>query len=775
MRTDFADSIKKGFIVNARYTVESVINRDILGFTYLVRDVNTGESFTLKEYFPEGIAERGDDLSVSVVSMDKVQLFEGGKNDFLNEARALNASLNENIVNVKTCFEFNNTAYYVNECFDSISLKDYINNSGGKISMSKARDIIYPVMNALAVLNNKGVHHLNISPDCIYITSNGVVKLGDFSTALVNYAVNSRRIDSVINYGFSSKELYSRNSNKGAYSDVYSLAAVIYTALTGIILPESIDRFDGEVINYPSSYGCDITSSEEAALKKALSVNAGDRYTDINSFRNALTSKAQPDFQSQSYQPAPQQTYNSALAPKKKSKFPKWIIPVAAAVVVTLIIGVAACAMLLSKPDPAKDFKYNLNSSGVTINKYIGKEDTAVIPSEIEGKPVEVIGANAFNGSPLEEIAIPSTVKTIEKGAFSNTVVTKINIPESVTEINEYAFKSSSIESITIPGSVKEISKYIFNECDKLTSVTLSDGVSKVGEYAFSGCKSLEDVKLPESLDTISSGAFSGCIGLKKISIPNHVSSIKSSAFSGCGELASLEAYGNSVSSKKGTFDAYVFSNCYKLKSITVPKSIKSLSKFFISSNKTIETVNMQEGLKQIGQNAFMFCNKLKKADIPHSVTSIGNSAFWGCESLKSYSIPLGVKVIKKYTFNQCKSFKEIYIPSTVKKVETGAFSNCTSVKKILIGYKIKNIGKYAFSGCNKIKSLVVPSRMKTIPRAAFFGMKGIKHLTIPKSIKKIKSSAFLSCKKLKTVYVAKKCKVNKYAFPYGVKVKRLK
>lgn len=783
-------ALNNGFIVNGRYHIDSVTGQNILGYTYLARDVNTNEVVFLKEFFPEGVSKRENDSSAALISDNKSALFTGGKSDFLNEARALSAVNNINIVNVKDVFECNNTAYYVTEYFEGISLKDYIINSGGKIAINQSRNIIYPLIDALGELHKNGIIHYNISPLNIYITNNGIVKLTDFSYSLINLASKERRLDSVISYGFSPKEMYSRNGQRGAFSDVYALAATLYSSVTGLMLPDAVDRFDGENISYPSDLGVEITPYEEAALKKALSINSPDRYPDMNSFKQELMNQNHIP-SPKSYQPAPgkysqpspsMNTANNAYvnytAPpsvqKKKGGFPKWIIPVVAVLVLAIAGGVIAGVIFLS-PNPAKDFKYSINGTGVVIEKYIGNEDKAEIPSEIEGKPVEIIGANSFYGSPLKEIVLPNTIKTIEKGAFSRTIITSLNIPESVTEIKENSFRDSSLESIVIPGSIKIIPNNAFSNSEKLKSVKLLSGVTKIGEYVFSSCYKLDDISLPDTLDTIETGAFSGCKGLKKITVPNHVSSIKTSAFTGCTELTAFEASGTSTSNSKGAFASYVFSSCNKLKIITIPKSIKTLSKYFISGNKVIETVKMQEGLKTIGNSAFSYCDKLKKADIPYSVSSIGSSAFWGCKKLKSVSIHSNIKVIKRFTFDGCKSLKSIYIPSTVKKVETLAFADCTSVKKILIGYKVKNIGKYAFSGCNKIKSLVVPSKMKTIGKAAFFGMKGLKSVVIPKSVKKIKSSAFLSSKKLKRVLVAKKCKVDKYAFPYRTKVRKIK
>lgn len=71
---------------------------------------------------------------------------------------------------------------------------------------------------------------------------------------------------------------------------------------------------------------------------------------------------------------------------------------------------------------------------------------------------------------------------------------------------------------------------------------------------------------------------------------------------------------------------------------------------------------HIREGVKVIGDCAFMLCKSLKNIDIPQSVTTIKKGAFYGCSSLTSINIPNSVTYIGYKAFGECSS-----LPSKIK------------------------------------------------------------------------------------------------------------
>ena len=86
-------------------------------------------------------------------------------------------------------------------------------------------------------------------------------------------------------------------------------------------------------------------------------------------------------------------------------------------------------------------FSYVENNGEITITGYAGKDIDIIIPSNINGFPVTRIGENAFKGSSVRSVVIPSSVKLIDWFAFyGSTCLESITVPSSVTTIEYGAF-----------------------------------------------------------------------------------------------------------------------------------------------------------------------------------------------------------------------------------------------------------------------------------------------------------------------------------------------
>lgn len=107
-------------------------------------------------------------------------------------------------------------------------------------------------------------------------------------------------------------------------------------------------------------------------------------------------------------------------------------------------------------------------------------------------------------------------------------------------------------------------------------------------------------------------------------------------------EATTIDLQADAILSKVTKISDDVFSECRKLKSITLPN-----------------------GLTTIGEGVF-YGTPITTITIPNSVTSIGRAAFGECEFLKKIEIPNGVTKIEEKTFLYCKSLEEIRIPNSV-------------------------------------------------------------------------------------------------------------
>ena len=288
----FPLALPPGITIGNDYTLGRVLGQGGFGITYIAKDNYTGTRVAIKEFFPESMATRTASHTVSAYTGERGEGFLYGKQCFLEEAKTLATFIgNPNIVRVYRYFEENETAYFVMEYVDGTSLKDYLKSRGGKISFEEAKRILVPVTDALAAVHSKGVVHRDISPDNIIITKSGIVKLLDFGAARYSIGDMSRSLDVVLKHGYAPREQYSRHGRQGPFTDVYSLAATFYRAITGIIPQDSIDRMDNDLMVTPRAYCPDLTPQGEFALFKALAVQPADRFQSTLLFKQCLLSR----------------------------------------------------------------------------------------------------------------------------------------------------------------------------------------------------------------------------------------------------------------------------------------------------------------------------------------------------------------------------------------------------------------------------------------------------------------------------------------------------
>ena len=284
----YPNALQPGSILNGRYIIGHVLGQGGFGITYIAKDYQTGERVAIKEYLPSEFAGRNGN-SVQAFSKDQKENFEYGKEQFLSEAKTLAAFIgDEHIVRIYSFFEENNTAYFTMEYVDGLALDKYMAQQGGRLTVAEANRLLLPLMESLNKVHTKGIVHRDIAPDNIIVTKDGSVKLIDFGAARYSTGEKSRSLDVIMKHGFAPPEQYMRRGRQGPFTDVYALAATYYYAITGKLLPDSVERTFEDTIMLPHSLGVRISRKQEDALLKALEVNAANRYQNMGEFHHEM-------------------------------------------------------------------------------------------------------------------------------------------------------------------------------------------------------------------------------------------------------------------------------------------------------------------------------------------------------------------------------------------------------------------------------------------------------------------------------------------------------
>ena len=329
-RQKFPVALRAGTVLNNRYIVGRVLGQGGFGITYVAFDTQLQTRMAIKEYMPSDIATRVEGTTVSIMMDTKSDDFTYGAERFQEEARTLAKFIGHpNIAGVSSYFDQNDTSYFVMDYIEGVSFKSYIANNGGKVSVDETLNVMIPVLRALTAVHAEGFIHRDVTPDNIYISKDGNVKLLDFGSARYSIGDKSKSLDVILKVGYAPKEQYIRRGRQGPYTDVYSCAACFYAALTGYLPPESLERLDHDELVPVSQAGVDIPEWLDKAILKGLAVQPEDRFQSAAEFLDAIENQLVVDV------PAAGQT---APAPQKKPKT-ALIAGVAAALVVVVGVG----------------------------------------------------------------------------------------------------------------------------------------------------------------------------------------------------------------------------------------------------------------------------------------------------------------------------------------------------------------------------------------------------------------------------------------------------
>ena len=286
--------IKPGSLLHDRYTVGRTIGFGGFGITYIAWDNKLMQKVAIKEYMPSEYATRvPGNLTVTIYDGERYTEFMTGLQKFLDEAQRLAKFQNvPGIVRILDCFSENLTAYIVMEYLDGMTLKQYLAEHGGKLPYEEAVEFILPVLAALQAVHKEGIIHRDISPDNIFITEDGEVKLLDFGAARYASTGYSKSLSVILKPGYAPAEQYLSHGEQGPWSDVYATAATLYRMITGVVPEEALERKEKDTLKPPSALGAKLPKNAEKAILNALNVRVENRTASAEEFEAQLLSTA---------------------------------------------------------------------------------------------------------------------------------------------------------------------------------------------------------------------------------------------------------------------------------------------------------------------------------------------------------------------------------------------------------------------------------------------------------------------------------------------------
>ena len=167
---------------------------------------------------------------------------------------------------------------------------------------------------------------------------------------------------------------------------------------------------------------------------------------------------------------------------------------------------------------------YTLSSAGELFNS-----TKVVIPETYKGKPVTKIGERAFystqlygsdssKGAPINELILPSTIKSIALEAFYNCKIDKVVFEGTIEEWCSIQFIGISANPLYHPDNAKDNTK-LYIDGELIETLVIPNSVSTISSYSFVDCGSLKEVVIPESVTSIEPHAFKNCGSLSSVEV----------------------------------------------------------------------------------------------------------------------------------------------------------------------------------------------------------------------------------------------------------------
>ena len=369
----------------------------------------------------------------------------------------------------------------------------------------------------------------------------------------------------------------------------------------------------------------------------------------------------------------------------------------------------------------------------------------------------------AFEGINIESINIPASVTTIDERAIYNcallgsiTVDEKNSVYDSRDNCNAI-IKTKTNELIVgcyntvIPNGVKSIANYAFEEVGHLGDVIIPPSVTSIGDYAFKG-SFLTGVYLPPSITSIGKYAFAWNSGMKEIvACMTTPPTIAETTFtSDIVENAKLivppdtkakyqaaEYWKKFKTIEEGTRGGQCGPNAFWTM-LNGGVNITGTGAMYEYSNVVakrdwgeVNTVNIGEGITEVGAYTFLDDKIIKKVSFPSTLTAIGKKAFYRCSDMEYIWIPKSVTNIDDQAFSGCYSAKLIYVEDDNKVYDSR--NNCNAIIKTadnellygnpatVIPNTVTSIGVHAFSYCSNLTKMTIPGSVTGIQRAAFY------------------------------------------------------
>lgn len=279
-------ALEPGQLLQERYRIVALLGEGGMGAVYRAWDTRLNVAVALKEMRPQP-------------GLDQATL-AGLRDQFRREATILARLNHPNLVRVTDFFEEGSNAYLVMDFVLGESLADKLLREGAQ---SEAQVVSWArqLLDALAYCHSEDIIHRDIKPQNVIIHATGKAVLVDFGLVKL-WNPNDPRTQTIMRGmgtpEYAPPEQYdTHSSHTDTRSDLYSLGATLYHALTGQAPATATQRMAMPgAFKAPRAINGQISPALEAIISRAMELQLDRRFATAAAMTDALVSQraAQP-------------------------------------------------------------------------------------------------------------------------------------------------------------------------------------------------------------------------------------------------------------------------------------------------------------------------------------------------------------------------------------------------------------------------------------------------------------------------------------------------
>lgn len=139
---------------------------------------------------------------------------------------------------------------------------------------------------------------------------------------------------------------------------------------------------------------------------------------------------------------------------------------------------------------------------------------------------------------------------------------------------------------------------------------------------------------------------------------------------------------------------------------LTISGSGSVTSRPWYEYRTAICSVVVEEGITELCNEAFAYCERLTDAVLPDTLVVIAPYTFLQCSVLREIVLSENLVKISGSAFSNCRNLESISFPDSLTTIEAYAFHNCTGLTEIRLPQYIASLGQEAFAGCSSVTTI---------------------------------------------------------------------